>query len=273
MDEFRQGKALMKLLTMFAVTVFILVALAAFASASPMAAAGPSFSGNWKLNYAKSQLTGQTITLSRSASGGMHFDTEGFAYDFDLNRKEYPTPDGGTIAYRAANATTWEITARMKGKVIATYRLSINGDLMTTVTDMMKPDGGVTEQTGTMTRISGGPGFLGRWKSTGVKGASPSLEITTEGQNGITLKSPEGQTVCTGSFDGKDYPLSEAGVVSKETLAFIRTGPNAFKMTTKLNGKPYYVDVFTLSADGKTLTDDGNAVSANEPIKSIYDKQ
>jgi hypothetical protein len=28
-------------------------------------------------------------------------------------------------------------------------------------------------------------------------------------------------------------------------------------MTTKIAGKPFYVDVLTLSADGKTLTDDG----------------
>ena len=36
-------------------------------------------------------------------------------------------------------------------------------------------------------------------------------------------------------------------------------------MTTKLNGKPFYIDVLTLSVDGETLTDDGNPVSANEP--------
>ena len=43
----------------------------------------------------------------------------------------------------------------------------------------------------------------------------------------------------------------------KQTLAFEKTGANAIKMTTKLNGKPFYVDVLTLSADGKTLTDEG----------------
>jgi hypothetical protein len=260
MYELRQGNAVKKLLTMFAITV-VPVALVAFASASMVAAAGPSFAGTWNLNYAKSQLTGQTATISKSASGGLHFDSGGWAYDFDLNGKEYPTPDGRTVACRAVNATTWEITGRMKGKVLATYQQTVNGDLLTSVADLVKPDGSVTKQTSTSTRISGGPGFLGTWKSTEVKGAPTSIEITIEGQNGITLKTPEGQTVCKGSFDGKDYPLSEFGVVSKETLAFVRTGANAFKVTTKLNGKPFYIDVYTLSADGKTLTDDGNAVS------------
>jgi hypothetical protein len=44
-------------------------------------------------------------------------------------------------------------------------------------------------------------------------------------------------------------------------------------VTTKIAGKPYYVDVYTLSADGRTLTDDGNPVSMNEPIKAVYERQ
>ena len=44
-------------------------------------------------------------------------------------------------------------------------------------------------------------------------------------------------------------------------------------MTTKLNGKPFYVEVLTLSADGKTLTDDANPVSVKEPMKAVYEKQ
>ncbi|MGD1069503.1 MAG: hypothetical protein ABSB15_05125 [Bryobacteraceae bacterium] len=44
-------------------------------------------------------------------------------------------------------------------------------------------------------------------------------------------------------------------------------------MTTKLNGKPFYVYVLNLSDDGTTLTDDGNPVSAKEPMKAVYDRQ
>jgi hypothetical protein len=44
-------------------------------------------------------------------------------------------------------------------------------------------------------------------------------------------------------------------------------------MTTKLSGKPFYVDVLTLSADGKTLIDEGNPVAAKEPVKAVYERQ
>lgn len=64
-----------------------------------------------------------------------------------------------------------------------------------------------------------------------------------------------------------------AGASLKQTLAFERVGPNAIRLTTKLDGKPYYIDMLTLSADGKTLTDEGNPVAVKEPIKAVYERQ
>lgn len=45
------------------------------------------------------------------------------------------------------------------------------------------------------------------------------------------------------------------------------------KITTKLNGKPFYTEVLTLSADGKMLIDEGTPVSVKEPIKAVYERQ
>jgi hypothetical protein len=243
------------------------------AGVSILAAADASFTGTWKLNLSKSQLAGQTVTLSKTTSGAMHFDSQGFAYDFDLTGKEYPMPDGGTTSWRSLNDTTWEAVNRANGKVIATYRVALSGNTMTAVMKVGKPDGTTVEQTQTLTRVSGGPGFLGKWKSTEVKGAPTSIEISTTGANGITVTLPEFQMSCKGAFDGKDYAVVGGGANLKQAFAFERLGPNSFRMTTKLNGKPFYVDVMTLSADGRTLTDEGNAISVNEPVKAVYDRQ
>jgi hypothetical protein len=136
-----------------------------------------------------------------------------------------------------------------------------------------KPEGETVEQSSSWTRVSGGPGFFGKWKSTEVKGTPSTMEIVLEDTNGITVKYPEFQIACKGSFDGKDYPLTGAGANLKQTVAFEKTGANSIKLTTKLNGKPFYVEVLTLSADGKTLTDDANPVSVKEPTKAVYEKQ
>ena len=233
----------------------------------------PSFTGNWKLNLQKSQLTGQTFTLEKTASGMMHYDSMGFAYDFNPDGKEYPLPDGSTVVARAPDATTWDYTFTMKGKEMMTLHCTLQGDSQTAVMRLTKPDGTVVEQTSTATRVSGGPGFLGKWKSTEVKGSPTSIVIAMKGKKGVTVEYPEFQQVCKGRFDGKDHKVSQAGAATKIAFAFERTGADAFKMTTKLQGKPIFVDIFTLSPGGNTLTDDGNAVSVNEPVKSIYERQ
>jgi hypothetical protein len=252
---------------------FALALVVVLVSTSKQAAAQPSFAGTWKLNLAKSQLTGQTVSIEKNASGVMHFDSQGFAYDFDLSGKEFPTPDGGTTSWREVNPTTWEATNKINGKVIATYRLTLNGETLNAVMKATKPEGGAVEQTSSWARVSGGPGFFGKWKSTEVKGAPLTMEIALDGVNGIAVKYPEFQIACKGSFDGKDYPLTGAGANLKQTLAFEESGANSIKLTTKLNGKPFYVDVLTLSADGKTLIDEGNPVAVKEPIKAVYERQ
>jgi hypothetical protein len=253
---------------------FTTVALTVWAAASPMGfAADAGFAGSWKLNLQKSQLTGQTFNFEKTPSGMMHYDSQGWGCDFNPDGKEYAEPDGSVVVVHPVDADTWDWTFSMHGKVTMTLRSTVKGDTATFVMHVNKPDGSVVEQTSTAARVSGGPGLLGKWKSTEVKGAPTSLIIETSGKRGMTIKYPEFQQVCKGSFDGKDHTVSQAGAASKLTFTFERTGANAFKVTTKLQGKRFYTDVFTLSPDGHALTDEGNPVSVNEPVKSVYERQ
>src|SRR5258708_391173 len=168
----------------------------------------PSFTGNWKLNLQKSQLTGQTFTFEKTGSGMMHFDSMGFAYDFNPDGKEYPLPDGSTVVVQPSDANTWDYTFSMGGKVTMKLRSTLQGDSATFVMRANKPNGSVVEQTSTTTRVSGGPGLLGKWKSTEVKGAATSMVIAMKGKKGVTIEYPEFQQVCKGRFDGKDHTVT-----------------------------------------------------------------
>jgi hypothetical protein len=44
-------------------------------------------------------------------------------------------------------------------------------------------------------------------------------------------------------------------------------------MSEKIDGKVVFGDVFTVSADGKTMMDEGAAPGSTEKTKSVYDKQ
>jgi hypothetical protein len=120
--------------------------------------------------------------------------------------------------------------------------------------------------------MSGGPGFMGKWKAGNVGGTATTLKIALDGPNGVTLTTPEAQVMVKGSFDGKDYPIMQGGQAMKFTNSFAKAG-NTIKVTTKLNGKVFTEEVYTLSADGKTLTDVSTAVATGEKTTSVFDRQ
>ena len=108
--------------------------------ASVIFAADAPWVGKWKLNPAKSQLTGETLTIEKTSSGMISQTNEGSTTTFKLDGKEYPTPDGGTIAIKETSPDTWEFTQRMHGKVIVTGKESYKGDTLTASVTVNKPD-------------------------------------------------------------------------------------------------------------------------------------
>jgi len=238
-----------------------------------LAAADAPYIGKWKLNPAKSQFTGETLSIEKTSSGMIRQTSEGQSVMFKLDGKEYPTPEGGTIAVKEIAADTWETTSRLNGKVILTGKMSVKGDTLSGEMVVHKPDGGTVPGSSTSTRVSGGPGFFGQWKNTQVKAPFTSVEITANGADGVTINYPEFGFTCSAKFDGKDYPAGGQFAGTKDTFVVKSTGPRSFEMTSKVDGKAVYVDTFSVSADGKTLTDDGTPITAREPIKAVFDRQ
>jgi len=251
---------------------FRIVAVVAPLAAATVVAQSPSFAGTWKLNLAKSQLGGMVYTFSRTPSGMMHYSGGGFEADFDLTGKEHVMPSGVGIIGKELSPTRWDLTFRMNGKTVQKSHLTLTGNSITSVADAIGADGKTLQQKTIDTRVSGGPGFSGKWKAGEVAGAATTLKMTLDGANGITITIPEAQLAVKGKFDHKDYPVMQAGQAMKLTNAFSKTG-KTIKVTGKLNGKLFSEDVYTLSADGKTLTDESTAVATGEKTKSVFDRQ
>jgi hypothetical protein len=248
-------------------TCWILMATVSF-----LAAADAPYLGKWKLNPAKSQLTGETTSIEQTADGGIRLVNPETSNDFKPDGKEYPTPSGSTIAWKEVSPNNFEVTIRTNGQVVANIRLVLKGDTLAQTAHRKKADGGTSESTVKLARVSGGPGIFGKWKTTDVKAAA-TLDLVSNGADGLTFKYPDSGDACAGKFDGNDYPVTGPQAAGKTAYTFKKTGPNSFEMTEKLAGKAIYVDTFTLSPDGKTLTDDGTPVSAKEPTKAVYDRQ
>jgi len=92
-------------------------------SAQSDRAADLPYAGTWKLNVAKSDFGETTVMYAKTPSGQMQFTALGQSYAFQMDGKEYPSPFGGTAAWKQIDATTWE-TAIKQTQLRSTATLS-----------------------------------------------------------------------------------------------------------------------------------------------------
>lgn len=248
----------------------------ALAAALGVAAADPPYVGKWKMNPAKSDFGETTVTYEQLPSGEMQATQAGVSYKFKLDGKEYPAMFGSTATWKALGANSWEATYKLNGKVLTTdtLTLSADGKSMTVNSKGKKPNGEMLDDTVVSERVSGGPGLAGKWKTKNVKSAAPSvLEIASTGADSVMYKVVDIDLTCNGKFDGKDHPCSGPTLGPGWTATFGNSTPGALDMTVKNNGKVFFKVSYSVSGDGKTLTENGTATEANEKTKVVYDKQ
>ena len=250
--------------------------LSVLAPAMTLVAADLPYAGKWKMNAAKSDFGGTTVTYTSLPSGEWQSTAEGQTTRFKMDGKDYPDPYGGEVAWKAIDAATWEMTAKLNGKVLSTdtLKLSADGANLTVTTKGKKPNGDPIDTTVSAQRVSGGPGLQGKWKTRNLKTGSPSLlELTPSGADGLSYKVADMGLTCDGKLDGKDYPCSGPTLAPGWTVAMTKAGARSLDLSVKKDGKTLYKVAYSAAADGKTLTETGGATATTEKVKVVYDRQ
>jgi hypothetical protein len=251
------------------------VCLLVLVAAGTLAAADAAYAGKWKLNPVKSDFKGATVTISQLPSGEMQFSADGQSYNFKVDGQDRSAMYGQTAAWKQIDANTWETVYKLNGKVssTSTTKLAADSKTMTISSRIAKPAGDTFDENGVFERVSGGPGLPGKYKATEVKTSVEIIELTPDGSDGLTLNFIDFQASAKARFDGKDYPLIGPTVPPGFTVAIRKDGAGGFNMTEKQNGKDLFMLTFTVSTDGKTLTEAGTAAGVKEPFKAVYDRQ
>jgi hypothetical protein len=106
------------------------VAALALTLASSVYADNP-FIGKWKIDEAKSHLTGATDSIAASGPNTWSFQDGAFPWKVRADGTDQPTAFG-TTAMKVVNATTWEFTYKSNGKTTGTetWVLSADGQSM-----------------------------------------------------------------------------------------------------------------------------------------------
>ena len=149
------------------------------------AAADAPYMGKWKMNVAKSNFGDTTMTYDQMPGGEMKVTMDGQSYTFKTDGKDNMTPWGTTMAAKAVDANTWEMTEKTNGKVSnnSTMKLSADGKMLTLDSKRVKADGGISNDSMTFQRVSGGPGLAGKWKTKNLTSSSPeTLSLAANGR-------------------------------------------------------------------------------------------
>lgn len=252
-----------------------LAAIAAVAAASGAFAAGSPFDGTWKVDLAKSQLAGDTVTYAKTATG---YTSSGGAlsYPFAVDGKAYPTMGGRTATWTAAKDGGFDIAFKDGAKVLtkAHRTFSADGKQMVTTYTEYRPDGTTATEKDVYARASGTTGLAGKWKSIKVDGVSDVETFSTPSPGTFKLEDATYKQVITGKLDGSPVTVTGPTIPAGATGTFLAKGPAVREYTYVIGGKVLGQGVMKLNADGKSFTDTSWAPGKeDEKSVSYYVKQ
>jgi hypothetical protein len=257
-------------------TIWLTGALLSVASFA--AAAGDSpWAGHWKLDAAKSHFTGDTFTYSAGPHGLLHFsDGSTIGYDFGVDGKEYPSAYNRTTSWTSAGKNQWDQVTKADGKVLSKSRraLSADGKTLTLTFTGTHPDGSTFDEELVYTRLSGGQGLVGKWRSIKVpENAPPSFIISAPSPDSLHFEIPEQKASVEGAADGSDHPIIGPNMPPGMTIGF-KLAQREIHYTIKVSGKPDTYGIETLAADGLSFSDvSWSPGKESEKQTAVYVKQ
>ena len=237
-----------------------------------------AWNGTWKLNQAKSKLTGDTFTLAALPNGGFHLSTPSHSLDRDYpcDGTDYPVIADRTGTCKKIDDRHYEMAGKVAGKPEwhGTSVVSEDGRYLTNTAYEHRPDGTDDTNVNTYERVGKGTGRAGTWRSVKSTESVPdSMTIRVTGDT-MRTESPAYKMVTTAKREGSaakfEGPMAPAGM----TMNFKADSPTKLHYAQILNGKPAWEGTETLSADGKTLVqEEWETGSPAEKQKYVYEKQ
>ena len=258
---------------MLSFTLRVVVLIAVFGSAL---LADDPFVGKWKLNLAKSKLTGQVMEIKEVPGKGYEFKEDEHTDVIFADGLDHPTHFGDTMSITQKKSDTWAITWKREGKVVmdTVWKVSKDSRTLTYTATGMRPNGQRFSNQMTARRMGGDSGLAGRWESTDVKLSSPrEIYIEMWGSDGQVITFPGRKEVIRMKFDGKEYADEGPTVVEGATSSGRRIDERTIETTEKIKNRLIETAKATISADGNTQTIVITEPDDPTPVILVYERE
>lgn len=259
-------------------TTLLICMFLALRAGAALAANSP-WTGDWKLDPAKSHFTGDTFTYSKGPGTLLHFsDGSSTSFDFGLDGKEYKAWANRTVTWTATGNSSWDTETKADGKVLSKGKrvLSADGKTLTMTFSGTKPDGSSFNETDVYQRVSGTDGLIGTWRSIKVSepGGPREFLITSPEPGVLHYEVPDMKAAAEGRTDGRDNPMTGPTVAPGTTISFKAVSPKKIRYVIKVNGKTDNIGEDILAADGRSFSDvNWNPGKENEKTTGVFVKQ
>ena len=217
------------------------------------------FDGTWKVRLDSMQFSGKP-SEQVIMNGSYTCKTCVPPFTIKADGKEQPTPVHNTrdhMSVKVVSPTTVEYTEKVGGKVISTSTDTVSADgnrLTTTFTNYS----GEQQFKGTATSKRVGPAptgahaVSGAWMQDSVPEVTESAKFFVVQSTDNGIKWTWNGMITDAKFDGKQYAVKNDP--SKTLVALKKINDRQFEERGTSEGKVQYITMWTVSADGKTIT-------------------
>jgi hypothetical protein len=234
------------------------------------------FIGKWKLNLAKSKLTGQVIEIQEVPGNSYKFTEDEHSDIIFADGLDHPTHFGETMAITQKKSDSWAITYKQGDRVLMNtlWKVSPDGQTLTYTATGTRPNGQRFHNQMMAKRTSGKSGLVGAWETTSVALSSPrEIFIEPYDSGGHSITFPGRKQTIRMKFDGKEYPETGPTVVEGSTSSGRRLDDRTIETTEKVKGKLIEVAKATISEDGTTHTIVITEPNDKTPLVLVYERE
>jgi hypothetical protein len=182
---------------------------------------------------------------------------------------------GGTMSLQKTGDATWKTVFKRDGKTLSesTWTISPDGKQITLHTTGTRLDGSKFEGEAVASRTSGTNGLAGSWESKSEKRSSSAVWEIQPYESGLSFVYPAAKDRLDLKFDGKEYTEEGPSAPKGITTSGKRQSSSTLQTTYKHEGKVLQTVEWTVSVDGKTLTQAVHLTGQKKAEVLVYERQ